>query len=155
MCLECSGVTTENLQSVYSFWLDLMIPFYWLPWLLFFCQLLSTLNGKSAKLAVSTNFSGGFTVPVVFHSDGWSTKFVIVFVVFGGIVRASSVTTGWGFVVVSFEAVIACIVKRGKCMRPCVVSVTTLVIVKKSNPIIGPVNIFITTKFSAKISSPF
>ena len=53
-------------------------------------------------------------------------KAAIVFVVFGGMVRASSVMTGCGMVVVSLEAVFTCIVKWGKCMRPCVVSMTTL-----------------------------
>ena len=79
-----------------------------------------------SKLAVSVNFSSGVTVPVVFHLEGWSMKAVTVFVVAGGIVRSASVMTGCGLVVVSLEAVFTCIVKWGKCMRPCVVSLTTL-----------------------------
>ena len=71
-----------------------------------------------SRLAVSVNFSNGVTVPVVFHFDGWSMKAVIVFVVVGGMVRASSVTTGCGLVVVSFAALLTCIVKWGKCMKP-------------------------------------
>ena len=64
-----------------------------------------------SRLAVSVNFSNGITVPVVFHFDGWSMKAVIVFVVVGGIVRASSVMTVCGLVVVSLEVVLTCIVK--------------------------------------------
>ena len=64
-------------------------------------------------------------------------KAVIVFVVVGGMVRASSVMTGCGLVVVALEAVLTCIVKWGKCRRPCVVSMTTLLILIKCNPIIG------------------
>ena len=107
-----------------------------------------------SKLAVSVNFSIGVTVPVVFHFDRWSTKAVIVFVVVAGMVRASSVMTGCGLVVVLLEAVLACIVKCGKCMRPCVVSMTTLLFLIKCNPIIGPVNFFFTTKCSTKVLSP-
>ena len=49
-----------------------------------------------------------------------------VFVVLDGIVRASSVMTGWGFAVVSVEPVLTCVVKCERCTRPCVVSMTTL-----------------------------
>ena len=62
--------------------------------------------------------------------------------------------TGCGLVVDSLEAVLTCIVKWGKCMRPCVVSMTTLLFLIKCNPIIGPVNFFNTTKCSAKKLSP-
>ena len=71
-----------------------------------------------SKLAVSVNFSICVTVPVAFLFDGCSTKVVIVFVFVVGIVRALSVMTGSGFVVVSFEAVLTCIVKCGKYIRP-------------------------------------
>ena len=107
-----------------------------------------------SRLAFSVNFSNGVTVPVVFHFDGWSIKAVIVFVVVGGIVRVSSVMTGCGLVVVSLEAVLTCIVKWGKCMSPCVVSMTTLLFLIKWNPFIIPVNFFITTKCSANELSP-
>ena len=49
---------------------------------------------------------------------------------------------------------LTCIVKWGKCIRPCVVSMTTLLFLIKCNPIIGPVSFFITTKCSAKELSP-
>ena len=45
--------------------------------------------------------------------------------------------TGCGLVVVSLEPVLTCIVKWGKCMRPCVVSMTTLLLFMKCNPIIA------------------
>ena len=107
------------------------------------------------KLAVSVNFSNDVTVAVVFHFDGWSTKAVIVFVVVGGSARISSIMTGWGFVVASLEAVLTCFVKCGKWMRPSVVSMTRLLFLIKCNRIIGPVNFFITMKWSAEILSPF
>ena len=107
-----------------------------------------------SRLAVSVNFFSGVTVPVVFHLEGWSMKAVTVFVVAGGIVSSASMMTGCGLVVDSLEAVFTCIVKWGKCMRPCVVSMTTLLFLIKCNPIIGPVNFFITTKCSAKELSP-
>ena len=107
-----------------------------------------------SKFAVSVNFSNGVTVPLVFHFHGWSMKAVNVFVVVGGMVRASSVMTGCDFLVVSLEALLTCIVKWGKCMRPCVVSMTTLLFLIKCNPIIRPVNFFITTKCSVNELSP-
>ena len=103
-----------------------------------------------SKLAVSVNFSNGVTVAVVFRFDGWSTNAVTVFVVVGGIVRASSAMTGWGFAVVSHEAVLTCIIRCGKRVRPCVVSMTTLLFLIKCNPIIGPVKFVFTTECSAK-----
>ena len=81
-------------------------------------------------------------------------KVVIVFVVVGGMVRASSVMTGCGLVVVSLEVVLTCIVKWGKCMSPFVVSMTTMLFLIKCNPIIGPVNFFNTTKCSANELPP-
>ena len=61
-----------------------------------------------------------------------------------------------GFVVVSLEAALICIFNFGKCMKPCVcvVSKSTLLFLKKVNPIIGPVILLITAKCSAKIMSP-
>ena len=154
MCWDCSGVTTEKsaisvcflrrcgnsvvLVTLTSILLSIIVDIEW----------------EISRLAISVNFSSGVTVPVVLHFDGRSIKAAIVFVVVGGVVRASSVMTGCGLVVVSLEAVLTCIVKWGKCMRPCVVSVTTLLFLIKCNPIIGPVNFFITTKCSANELSP-
>ena len=106
------------------------------------------------RLAVSVNFSTGVTVPVLFHFDKWSTKVVIVFVVICGIVILSWMRTTWGLVLVWLNALLTCIVKCRKWMRPCVVSVTTLLCLMKCNPVIGPVRFFSTTKCSAKMWSP-
>ena len=75
------------------------------------------------------------------------------FVVVGGMVRASSKMVGCGLVVVSLEAVLTYIVKCGKGMRSCVVSMTTLLFLIKCSPIFGPVNFFITTKVLSSISN--
>ena len=93
------------------------------------------------------------SLPVVFHSEGWSKKTVIVFVVLGSIVKAWSVRTTWGFAVI-YEVVLICIAKCGKCMRPCVVSMTTLFFLISCNPMMGPVSLFNTTKCTANVLSP-
>ena len=116
-----------------------------------FCQLL--FEWEISKLAVSLKFSNGVTVPVVFHSEGWSTKAVIVSVVLGGTVRVPSVKTNWGFPVISLAAVLTWIGKCGKSIRPCVVSMTRLLCLMKCNPTIGPVKLSITTKCLAKVVS--
>ena len=154
MCLDCSGVTTENSAICVCFLMiygDSVVLVTLTSILLSF---IVHIEWELSRLAVSVNFSNGVTVLVVFHSDGWSMKALIVFVVVGGMVRASSVMIGYGFVVVSLEAVLTCIVKWEKCMRPCVVSMTTLVFFIKCNPFIGLVNFFVTTKCSAKELSP-
>ena len=79
---------------------------------------------------------------------------MIVFVVIVGIVRASSVMTGCVFMVVSLQSDLTCIFKCGKCLRPCVVSKTTLLLLMKCNPILGLVTLLITTKSTAKVLSP-
>ena len=117
-------------------------------------SIIVNIEWEISRLAVSVNFFNDVTVPVVFHFDGWSMKAVIVFVVVGDMVRASSVMTGCGLVVLSLEAVLTCIVKWGNCMSPCVVSRTTLLFLIKCNTIIGPVNFFITTNCSANELSP-
>ena len=60
------------------------------------------------RLAVSVNFSTGVTVPVVFHSDTWSTNAVIVFVVNFGIVMLSCKRTGWALTLVWLNALLTC-----------------------------------------------
>ena len=76
-----------------------------------------------------------------------------VFVVLGGIVRASSVRTAWDFPLIS-EVFSICTVLCGKCMRPCFVSMTTLLFLMKCNPKIGLVSFLIPTKCSASVLSP-
>ena len=155
MCLDSSGVTTEN-SAIYVCFLMRYGDSVVLVTLT--AILLSNIvdnEWEISRLAVSVNFSNGVTVPVVFHFDGWSIKAVIVFVVVGGTVKASSVMTGCGLAVVLLEVVLTCIVEWGKCMSPCVVSMTILLFLINCNPIIGPVNFCITTKCSANESSPF
>ena len=154
MCLDCSGVTTENSAIRVCFLMRYGDSVVLVTLTAILLSIIVEIEWEIGRLAVSVNFSNGVTVPVVFHFDGWSMKALIVFVVVGGIVRASSVMTGCGLVVVFIEAVLTCIVKWGKCMSPCVVSMTTLLFLIKCNPNIGPVNFFITTKCSANVLSP-
>ena len=154
MCLDCSGVTTENSAISVCFLMRYGYSVVLVTLTAIFLSNIVDIEWEISRFAVSVHFSNGVTVPVVFDFDGWSRKAVIVFVVVGGMVRASSVMTGCGLVVVSLEAVLSCIVMWGKCMSPCVVSMTTLLFLIKCNPIIGPVNFFITTNWSANERSP-
>ena len=154
MCFDCSGVTTENSAICVCFLMRYGDSVVLITLTAILLSNIVDIDWEISRLAVSVNLSNGVTVPVVFHFDGCSTKAVIFFVVVGGMVRDSSVMTVCGLVVVSLEAVLTCIVKWGKCIRPCVVSMTTLLFLIKCNPIIGPVSFFITTKCSAKDLSP-
>ena len=154
MCLDCSGVTTENSAICVCFLMRYGYSVVLVTLTAIRLSIMVDIEWEISKFAVSVNFSNSITVPVVFHFDGWSMKAVIVFALVGGMVRDSSVTTGCGLVIVSLEAVLTCIVKWGKCMSPCVVSMTTLLFVIKCNPIIGPVNFLITTRCSANELSP-
>ena len=154
MYLDCSGVTTENSAICVCFLIRYGDSVVLVTLTAIVLSIIVDIEWEISKLAVSVNFSNGVTVPVVLHFDGWSTKDVIDFVVVGGIVRASSLMTGCGLVFFSLEAVLICIVNWGKNMRPCVVSMTTLLFLIKCNPITGPVSLFITTKCTAKVWSP-
>ena len=154
MCLDCYGVTTENSAICVCFLIKFGGSVVLVTLTAILLSIIVNIEWEISKLAVSVNFSNGVTVPVVFHFEGWSMKAVTVFVVAGGIVRSASMMTGCCLVVVSLEAVFTCIVQWGKCIRPCVVSMTTLLFLIKCNPIIGPVNFVITTKCSAKKLSP-
>ena len=154
MCLDCSGVTTENSAICACFLIRYGDSVVLVILTAVRLSIFVDIEREMSKLAVSVNFSNGVTVPIAFHCDGWSKKAVIVFIVVGGIDRALSVMAGCGFVVVSLEAVLTCIVKCGKCRGPCVFSMTTLLFLMKFNPIVSPVNFFITTKSSAKVLSP-
>ena len=107
---------------------------------------------ETSRPTVSATFPTGVTVAVVFHSEGWSTKAVTVFVNLVGIVRGSSAKTVWGFALNS-EVVFTCIVRCGLFMRPCVVAMTILFFFRKCNPLIGCVSFFFTTNCSAKVLS--
>ena len=154
MCLDCSGVTTENPPMCEFFLIRCGASVVWVTLTAIFLSFFVDIEWEISNFAISVNFSIGVTVPVVFLFDRWSTKAMIVFVVVGGMVRASSVMTGCGFMVVSLEAVLACLVKWGKCMRPCVVSMTTLLFLIKCKAIIDLVFFLITTNCSAKNLSP-
>ena len=54
-----------------------------------FLSIIVDIDWDISRLAASVNFPTGVTVPVVCHSDGWSTNAVIVFVVIGGTVVLS------------------------------------------------------------------
>ena len=154
MCLDCSGVTTETSAIYVCFLIRYGKSVVLVTLTAILLSIIVDIEWEISRLAVSVNFSNGVTVHVVFHFEGWSMKAVIAFVVVGGMVRASSVMTGCGLVVVSLETVLTCIVTWGKCKRPCVVSMTTLLFLIKCDPISGPVSFFITTKCSAEVLSP-
>ena len=59
-----------------------------------------------------------------------------------------------GLAFVSLAAFLTLIVKCEKWMRPCVVSMTTLLSLMKCTPTIGAVKVFNTSKCSENISSP-
>ena len=61
-----------------------------------FFSLFVDIDWEFSSIAVSVSFSNGITIPVLFHSDGSSTKAVIVLVAIVGILRALSVRTTWG-----------------------------------------------------------
>ena len=140
-------MTTEDstICVFFSSWLDKLITLYWLLWLLLSCHLLLILSGISADLRVP------YTSLML--SEQWSTKVVIIFVVLGGILKASSLRIGCAVVNVSVEAFSTSDIRCGKCMRPCVVSMTTLLFHIKCKPMIGPVNFFITTNWLANVLS--
>ena len=125
MCLGCSGVTTEKSEIYVCFLIRYGNSVVMVSLTAIRLSIIVVNEWEISKFAISVNFPNGVTVPVVLQFDGWSTKAVIIFVVIGVTVRASSVMTGCSFVAVSLEAVLTCIVKCGKCMRPCVVSMTT------------------------------
>ena len=113
MCLDCSGVTTENSAISVCFLMRYGDSVVLVTLTAILLSFIVDTEWEINNFAVSVNFSNGVTVPVVFHFDGWSMKAVIVFFVVGGMVRAWSVMTGCGLVVVSIEAVLTCIDKGG------------------------------------------
>ena len=152
--MDWFGVTTEILTTCVSSLIKSGDSVVFFTLTATFLSFIVDTEWEDSRLAVSVKFSSGVTVTVVLHSDGWSTKAVIVFVVLGGFVRISSVRTDWGFALFSVVELLTCLVKCGKFMRPSVVSMTTLLCLKKCQPSIGPLKFFNTTKCSAKVSSP-
>ena len=114
------------------------------------------------RLAVSVSLSTDVTVLVVFRSDGWSMKTVLVFVIFvcylfvicRRSLKLSSLKTIWGCASTSLLELLTCIVEWGKCMKSSVVPLPTVLCWMKYNPVIGHVNCFITTKYQAETYSP-
>ena len=105
MCLDCSGVTTENSAICECFLIRYGDSVVLVTLTAILLSIIVDIEWEISKLAVSVKFSNGVTDPVVFHFDGSLIKAVIVFVVVGGMVRASSVMTGCGLAVVSLESV--------------------------------------------------
>ena len=86
MYLYCSGVIAEN-SAICAFVLSIYGNSVVLVTLIAsYLSIIIDIEWEISRLAVSAHFPNGFTVPVVFHSEGWSIKAVIVFVVSGGIV---------------------------------------------------------------------
>ena len=125
----------------------MVIPFYWLLWLLLFCQFLSTWMIYQQTCSFRKLLYWGHS-PCCVPFWRMVNKSFDCFVVLGGIIKASSVLTNCVFAVALLEAASTCIVKCGKSMRPFFVSITTLLFLIKCNPFIGPVNFFITTTCS-------
>ena len=153
MNLDCYGVTTENSAICVFFFIKYGDYAVLVILTAVFLSIIVEIEWDISRLAAFVNFPTGVTVLVVIHSDGWSTNAVMVFVVIGGTVMLSWIRTGWGLAVVSIAAFLACIVKCGMWMRPCVVSMTTLLCLLKCNPVMGAVKFFITSKCSAKVLS--
>ena len=109
MCLDCSGVTTENSAICVCFLIRYGDSVVLVTLTAILLSIIVDIEWEISKLAVSVNFSNGVTVPVVFHFEGWSMNAVTVFVVAGGIVRSASMMTGSCLVVVSLEAVFTCL----------------------------------------------
>ena len=152
--LDCYGVTTEK-SAICVFFLikngDSVVLVYLTP---LFLSIVVESEWNINRFVASVNFPAGVTVPVVYHSDGWSTNAVDVFDVIGGAVVLSWIRTGWGLALVPIAAFLAGLVRCGKWTRPCVVSMTTLLCLMKCNLTMGLVKFFIRTKCSAKILSP-
>ena len=119
-----------------------------------FCQILLKLSGILSDLRLLWIFPLEsryrlFSIPISDQQMLW-----LFFFVLGGTVILSQRRTTWSLALISFDALLTCIVKLGKWMRSCVLSMTTLLCLMKCNPIMDPVNFLITMKCSAKVWSP-
>ena len=77
MCLDCSGVTTENSAICVCFLIRYGDSVVLVTLTAVLLSIIVDIERKISKLAVSVIFSNVVTVPVVFHFDGWSVKAVI------------------------------------------------------------------------------
>ena len=154
MCFDCSGVALENSAICVFFLIRYGVSVVLVTLTAILLWYIDDIEKEKSKLAHSVNFSNGVTVTVVVHPNVRSTK-AVNFVVLDDYFRASSLMTGWCFAVASLEAVLTCIVMCGECMRPWLLSLTTLLLfLTKCNPINGLVIFFITKKYSAILFSP-
>ena len=98
---------------MYSFWLSKAIPL-WVTLSATFLSINVDIESKVSRVAISVSVPTGVRVYGEFHSEGWSAEAVIVFVVFGAIVGASSKWTTWGLALVSVVTFLTWIVRWGK-----------------------------------------
>ena len=70
MCLDCSGVTTENSAICVLFFIRYGDSPILVNLTAIFLSHFVDIEREISKLAVFINFSSGVTVPVVFHYDG-------------------------------------------------------------------------------------
>ena len=103
MNLGCSGVTTENSAICVFFLVKYGVSVVSVILTAVFLSIIVEIEWDISRLAASVNFPTGDTVPVVCHSDGWSTDAVIDFVVIGGTVVLSWIRTSWGLALVYLQ----------------------------------------------------
>ena len=89
MNLDYSGVTTKNSAVSTFFLIKYGDSVVLLILTAVFLSVIIDIEWDISRLAAFVNFLTGVTVPVVCHSDGWSRKAAIVFVVIGGTVVLS------------------------------------------------------------------
>ena len=72
MCLDCSGVTTENSAICVCFLMRYGVSVVFVTVTAILLSIIVDIEWEISRLAVSVNFSNGVTVPVVLHFEGWS-----------------------------------------------------------------------------------
>ena len=70
MCLDCSGVTTENSEICVCFSIRYGVSVVLVTLTAILLSIIVDIEWEISRLAVSVNFSSGVTVPVVFHFEG-------------------------------------------------------------------------------------
>ena len=83
MKLDSSGVPMDGSAICVLFWSYRLIQWCVTLTATFLLSMVDN-EFQTSRLAVKVNLSIGVTVPLLFLSDGWSTKAAIVFVVMGG-----------------------------------------------------------------------
>ena len=74
MCLDCSGVTTENSAICVFFLIKYGDCVVLVTLTAFFLSIIVEIEWEISKIDVSVNFSSGVTVPVVLHFDGYQRR---------------------------------------------------------------------------------